>query len=61
MGKDSLKYNPSTELKKRTKLSEPSNGVFYSDLISFSNKIPEYTNFTEKDLGNGFKEIVPKK
>lgn len=61
MGKDSQKYNPSTVLKKRTKLSEPSNSISYSDLIGFSNKIPEHKNFTEKDLGNGFKEIVPQK
>lgn len=61
MGKDSQKYNPSTDLKKRTKLSEPSNSFSYSDLIGFSNKIPEHKNFTEKDLDNGFRELIPKK
>lgn len=61
MGKDSLKFNPSTELKKRTKLGEPSHSASYSDLIGFSNKIPDHKNFTEKDLDNGFRELIPKK
>lgn len=60
MSKGSLKYNPYSELKKRTKLSEPSNCVSYSNLFVFSNKFLEHKKFTEKDLGNGFKEFVIK-
>ena len=61
MGKDSIKYNPCSELKKRTSLGAHSNSKSYSQLIGFSRDLPKTNKFIEKDLGNGFREFIEKK
>ena len=61
MGKDSLKYNSNTELKKRSSIGSHSSGVSYSKLIGFSNHLPKTKKIEEKNLGNGFVQILIKK
>jgi hypothetical protein len=58
MSKNQSKNN---SLKARNKLGSHSDARSFSDAIGFTRGIPKYKSFTEKDLGNGFTELISKK